>query len=81
MLENNVGIVEILMEDSNKQNSYITQCNLPLVCLYIFKLEHLQMVQEVQGSLSLHADQADLQYHGIQPDPEDLKAHQDPTET
>lgn len=53
----------------------------PFVCLYIFKLEHLQMVQEVQGSLSLHADQADLQYHGIQPDPEDLKAHQDPTET
>lgn len=39
------------------------------------------MVQEVQGSLSLHADQADLRYHGIQPDPEDLKAHQDPTES
>lgn len=37
------------------------------------------MVQEVQGSLSLHADQADRQYHGIQPNPEDLKAHRDPT--
>lgn len=43
--------------------------------------EHLQMGQEVQGSLSLHADQADLQYHGIQPDPEDLKAHQVPKES
>lgn len=51
------------------------------MCLYIFKIEHLQMVREVQGSLSLHADQADLQYRGIQPDPEDLKAHQDPTES
>lgn len=36
MLENNVGIVEILMEDSNKQNSYITQCNLPLSCSCTF---------------------------------------------
>lgn len=53
----------------------------PFRMLVRFKFEHLQMVQEVQGSLSLHADQADLQYHGIQPDPEDLKAHQDPTES
>ncbi|KAG7221606.1 hypothetical protein INR49_017137 [Caranx melampygus] len=36
--------------------------------------KHLQKVQGDQGSLFLHAVQANQQYHGIQPDPEDLKA-------
>lgn len=47
---------------------------------YVSWWEHLQKVQGVQGSLSLHADQANLQYHEIRPDPEDLKARQDPAE-
>lgn len=42
--------------------------------------EQLQKVQEVQGSLSLHADQANRQYHEIQPYPEDLRALQNPAE-
>lgn len=43
-------------------------------------MEHLQKVQEVQGSLSLHADLANQQYHEIQPDPEGLRDLQNPAE-
>lgn len=43
-------------------------------------MEYLQKVQEVQGSLSLHADLATQQYHEIQPDLEDLRDLQNPTE-
>lgn len=41
---------------------------------------HLQKVQAVQGSLSLHADLANQQYHEIQLDPEDLRDLQNPVE-
>lgn len=41
---------------------------------------HLQKVQAVQGSLSLHADLANQQYHEIQLDPEDLRDLQNPAE-
>lgn len=43
-------------------------------------MEHLQKVQAVQGSLSLHADLANQQCHEIQPDPEDLRDLQNPVE-
>lgn len=43
-------------------------------------MKHLQKVQAVQGSLSLHADLADQQFHEIQPDPEDLRDLRNPAE-
>lgn len=43
-------------------------------------MEHLQKVQAVQGSLSLHAGLANQQYPEIQPDPEDLRDLQIPAE-
>lgn len=43
-------------------------------------MENLQKVQEVQGSLSLHADLANQQYHESQIDLEDLRRHQNPAE-
>lgn len=41
-------------------------------------VRYSQKDQEGQGSPSLHAAQADQQYHVTQPDPGDLKDHQDP---
>lgn len=41
---------------------------------------HLQKVQAVQGSLSLHADLANQQYHETHPDPGDLRDLQNPAE-
>lgn len=51
------------------------------ILITLIYCEDLQKVQGVQGSPSLHADQADLQYHEIQPDPEDLRAHQHPAKS
>lgn len=41
-------------------------------------MEHLQKVRAVQGSLSLHVDRANPQYHEIQSDLEDLRDLQNP---
>lgn len=42
--------------------------------------KHSRMVQGDLGSLFLLADQVNLQYHGIQPDPEDPGVHRYPAD-
>lgn len=48
---------------------------------FVCKPKHSQKVQEDQRSLSLHAAQANQQYHGSQPNPGDPRALQYPIES